>query len=130
MPVILESSAFRITVLPEQGGKVSELFHYGLGRNLLLPRLPSADLSLPDGATFSVSGWDECLPTVEASQGVPELGYAWRATPQCRIEENRLLSRWEVPDWWLERVITVEEDTVTSRCVMTNVGPKDAPLLW
>jgi len=130
MPIILESSAFRLTVLPEQGGKVSELYHHGLDRNLLLPRLPSADLPLPDGATFSVSGWDECLPTVESSQGVPELGYAWRATPQCRVEENRLLTRWELPSWWLERVIAFEEKAITSRCVMTNVGPKDAPLLW
>ena len=130
MPITLESSTFRLTVLPEQGGKVSKLYHHRLGRNLLLPRLPGSDLPLPDGAVFSVSGWDECLPTVEASLGVPELGYAWRTEPRCRIEDNRLLTCWEVPGWRLERVITVEERGVTSRCAMTNVGPQYAPLLW
>ncbi|MHB0938029.1 MAG: hypothetical protein ACYC6A_16695 [Armatimonadota bacterium] len=130
MPINLESAGFRVTVLPEHGGKVRELYHYGLRRNLLLPRLPGSDLPLPDGAVFSVSGWDECLPTVEASLGVPDLGYAWRTEPQCRVEANRLITRWEVPGWRLERAITVEEKAVTSRCVMTNAGPKDAPLLW
>jgi len=130
MPIILEAAGFRVSVLPEQGGKVSELYHYGLRRNLLLPRLPTADLPLPDGAVFSVSGWDECLPTVGASLGMPELGYAWRTTPECRIDGNRLLTRWEVTGWRLGRVTTVEEHTVTTRCVMTNLGTKDSPLLW
>jgi len=130
MPFVFETSAFRITVLPEQGGKVSELFSYRLGRNLLLPRLPTAGLPMPDGAVFNVSGWDECIPTVEDSLGVLRLGYAWRAEPECRIDGNRLLARWEVPGWRLERETTAAESAVTSRYVMTNLSRQEAPLLW
>jgi|GEM_PF-1831725 len=130
MPITLERANFRVTVLPEQGGKVTELYHRRLDRNLLLPRLPTADLPLADGAVFSVAGWDECIPSVDASLGVLRLGYAWRTTPVCLIDENKLLTNWEMPGWRLEREMIFAESMVTSRCIIMNMGSNDAPLLW
>lgn len=130
MSVEITSNTFRLRALPEQGGKISELFAVSAGRNLLLPELPSAGLPLPDGATFSVSGWDECLPTVEASAGVPDLGYAWRTSPEMVDSGNVLHAHWNVPGWHLDRDIVLNDDGLTADYRIANQGSMPAPALW
>lgn len=126
----LDNKMLRLSMQPNHGGKIDKLFSHRLRRNLLLPLDPAADLPLPDGAFFSVSGWDECIPTVEASAGAPELGYAWRTKAEGGIKGNRLFTRWTVPGWQLERVTELKEDGLSSHYVMTNLGAAPAPLLW
>ena len=130
MPVTVESEQFRLRFLPEQGGKVDEIYAHHLRRNLLLPLHPAAALPLPDGAVFSVNGWDECLPTVAASAGAPDLGHAWRTAPEYGLAGSRLFTRWTVPGWQLERAVNLRANGLAAHYVMTNVDAAPAPLLW
>lgn len=128
--VQIENTISSLTVDPAQGGKVVALFDRRLGRNLLLPREPSADLPLPDGAVFSISGWDECLPTVEASAGALDLGHAWRTPPACTIDSERLATCWTIPGWEMRRDICLGDDGLDASYMIRNTGDAPAPVLW
>ncbi len=130
MTMTLETDTMHIVLAPERGGKVTEIFDRRAGRNLLLSEMPTAGLPLPDGTTFDVAGWDEAIPTVEASAGAPELGDAWRTPAACRVEEDCLHAHWVMPGWELAREIAVVGREMAVRYIATNRLDTPAPLLW
>ena len=128
--VTLNTADLRISTSPAQGGKITEIFDHRLARNLLVAQDAGNDLPLPDGAVFSITGWDEAVPTVETSGDVPELGYAWRVAADSCISEHHLLSRWHIPGWRVERDIHANGRGLTVDYIITNLRNQPAPLLW
>ncbi len=76
----LENNSLSVEVLPEIGGKITSLFAKETATEFLLQ--PSRDyIRATHQTTFAEadrSGWDECLPTVSATQDVPDHGDLWR----------------------------------------------------
>lgn len=126
----VENECFRMSIAPEEGGKILDLIDRASGRNLLVPYCSAHDLPFPDGATFRIAGWDEAVPTVEASAGIPELGYAWRTPATCAATGASLATGWEIPDWHIDREIALAANRMTARYRIANVSAAPAALLW
>ena len=127
--VTLNTPLLSLTIDPKQGGKITGIFDRRLGRNVLADRLP-APLPLPDGAVFTIAGWDEAFPNLEPHGELPTLGLAWRATPRCWLTENSLHTLWSLPTWSIERDITISGDALIARYTMTNLRDEPQPAIW
>jgi len=128
--MILNTGDLRISISPGHGGKITEIYDHKFARNLLVAQDAGNDLPLPDGAVFSITGWDEAVPTVETSLGIPELGYAWRMSADCRVDGDHLLSQWQLPGWRVERDIQTHGRGLTVDYIITNLLDQPASLLW
>jgi len=130
----LRGGPWEAEVLPERGGRIKslrlrgvELLDQGIGVDD-----PTGDGFVDGGA----QGWDELVPTVEASswRGVelPDHGEAWRhpwtviesSESSCAMEcEGRALP------WRLERTIEMGE-TVRAVYRLSNAGKVEVPAYW
>jgi len=77
-----ENDIIKIGVLPQIGGKMIELWDKRTQQQFLLE--PQNDSGMYEASTFAkdfslfdISGFDECFPTVEASDPFPDHGEVW-----------------------------------------------------
>lgn len=127
---VLDTPFFRVSADAECGGKITELFHHRLGRNLLATSLPEAHLTLEGGECFQIAGWDEAFPSLEPCDEIPTLGHAWRMPADCRIIERSLFSQWRIPHWRLLREINISQHTVSADYTIANLSNDPATMLW
>jgi len=129
-PTVLDLPGFRISADAEAGGRITELFHHPLGRNLLAAGEPEACLTLEGGQSFAIAGWIEAFPSLEPCGEIPTLGHAWRTPAACVLRGQRLLSHWHIPGWRLVRTIRATSRTVTAEYTVANLNPDPAAMLW
>jgi galactose mutarotase-like enzyme len=77
---VLESALIRVEVAPALGGKIVSLRSKRTGTEWLLPPLRSyEEASSRSGfEAWDGGGFDECLPTVAATETAPDHGEVWR----------------------------------------------------
>ena len=126
----LSAARWAIEVRPERGGRITslrldgtELLDQGIGIDQ-----PTADGFVAAGAF----GWDEMVPTVEATGSLPDHGEAWRlpwmvsasSPSSCAMAcEGRALP------WRLERRIEAGP-AVRADYRLTNMGASGLPAYW
>lgn len=78
---ILENDALRVVIAPTRGGKIVSLFSKQTGTEWLLPPLrPYAEATTTAGFdAWDGGGFDECLPTIAATDSAPDHGELWRS---------------------------------------------------
>lgn len=126
----LDDSNLRITVDPLHGGKIHEIFAHRAGRNLLAPRLLDARLALEGEKDFSISGWIEAFPTLEAHGAIPTLGYVWRMPSESSLAAGSLQTQWHTEEWNLQRVITLGTGSMQCEYYISNLTTQPAPAIW
>ena len=128
----------QVEVDPQRGGKVTAIRHPSVHRNLLVDEAPESPYPLPDGATFSINGWDEAIPSLEPYGDIPTLGFAWRTAANHTESPSSdrggpgwgLLTEWQIPGWTLARRIATGEASMKADYVITNTSETPTPLLW
>jgi galactose mutarotase-like enzyme len=128
--VRLSAGAWELEVRPERGGRIAslrlraeELLEQGIGVDE-----PAAAEFVEGGAW----GWDEMVPNVRASGGLPDHGEAWRLPWQVLEvgpESIVMRCRGHVVPWELERRIQLGE-AVRLSYVYRNVGPVAHHAYW
>jgi hypothetical protein len=121
---------FRLDIDLARGGKVTGLYRDGLDRNILFAVPDPFAVTEPDGAVFTVEGWDECVPTVAASLGAPNWGWAWRTHPDMTFSEGAVGMNWRMPGLMLRRELSLLSDLLLSRYEITNTGTDPQTVLW
>jgi galactose mutarotase-like enzyme len=126
----LRSHDWELEVRPERGGRITSL---RLDGNELLDQGIGVDQ--PTAAGFvegGAWGWDEMVPTVEATGSLPDHGEAWRVPWSVESSsESECVMRAEgrVLPWRLERGIEVGS-AVRVSYVLSNGGPAPIPAYW
>ncbi|HEX6493958.1 MAG TPA: hypothetical protein VF018_00650 [Acidobacteriaceae bacterium] len=90
---VLESADIRVEVVPALGGKFTSLFSKRTSTEWLLPPLrPYAEAKTTGGFEgWDGGGFDECLPTVAATETAPDHGELWRYAWDEQEAENAVL---------------------------------------
>jgi galactose mutarotase-like enzyme len=128
--MLLRSTSWELEVHPERGGRITslrlageELLEQGIGIDE-----PGA-AGFVEGGAF---GWDEMVPTVDATETLPDHGEAWRLPWEVvRHDATTVLTRarGQVVSWELERHIDVDE-RVTVTYIYRNVGAEPHRGYW
>ncbi len=115
----------------ERGGRITSLKHRG--RELLDQGI---GVDNPDEAGFVAAGafgWDEMVPTVEATETLPDHGEAWRL-PWTTTIVNRNTSSMECQGrllpWRLHRHIVLVRNIIQVHYRLTNRGLYPIPGYW
>jgi len=74
--LLLTSPSWELEILPERGGRITSL-RLG-GEELLDQGIGIDDPTAADFVGGGAQGWDEMVPTVEATASLPDHGEAWR----------------------------------------------------
>jgi galactose mutarotase-like enzyme len=117
-------------VRPERGGRITslrlrgeELLDQGIGVDQ-----PTAEGFVEGGAW----GWDEMVPTVEATGSLPDHGEAWRV-PWAVVSEDSMTCvmtcQGRALPWRLERRVELAE-VVRISYALSNTGPTEIPGYW
>jgi galactose mutarotase-like enzyme len=127
----LRADPWAMTIRPERGGRITslrlageELLDQGIGVDE-----PGAAGFVEGGAW----GWDEMVPTLDPTDGLPDHGEAWRLPWQV-IEQSALRAvmrcTGRLLPWELERTIELSADGVRLGYVLSNVGPEPLHAYW
>ena len=92
---ILENASIRVEFVPALGGKFISLYSKRSSTEWLLPPLrPHAEAKATGGfEEWDGGGFDECLPTVAATDTAPDHGEVWRHAWQEAPAESAILLR-------------------------------------
>ncbi len=127
----LKGGRWELDVIPERGGRIAslrldgvEMLDQGIGVNQ-----PTAKNFVEGGAW----GWDEMVPTVEATDTLPDHGEAWRLpweVVRSTPAELSMRCRGRIVPWMLRRSIQLRDDAVTVTYVYRNVGREPHLAYW
>ena len=122
---------WELEVRPERGGRITslrldgeELLEQGIGIDD-----PQA-LGFVQGGAF---GWDEMVPTVEATETLPDHGEAWRLPWQVGAKTHDSVFMWcagRITPWRLGRRIELDENRVRASYGYTNRGTSPQYAYW
>ncbi len=126
----LSAGVWELAIRPERGGRITsvrlrgeELLEQGIGVDA-----PGAEGFVEAGAC----GWDEMVPNVRASAGLPDHGEAWRLpwdVLDVSPESIAMRCRGRLVPWELERQIELGEAMRLSY-VYRNAGPGPQHAYW
>ena len=126
----LVSDLWRMDIRPERGGRIAslrlrgaELLDQGIGVDQ-----PTAEGFVEGGAW----GWDEMVPTVEATGSLPDHGEAWRepwTVASTDVASCLMTCEGRVLPWRLLRRIDLGQDVRISY-VLSNAGAEAIPGYW
>lgn len=143
--VRIESSLLVVDVLPEVGGKISQIRCKATGHDLLVPPQRPYRTIPPDGdwLKHDTSGMDDCFPNVAAGAypeppwapvWLPDLGEwthtAWKFT---KVEGKEVAMQAEghaLPYSAVKSVRFVDEQTLEFSYCVENHGPTSIRYLW
>jgi hypothetical protein len=143
--VILENAAIRVTVLPELGGHVLELFDKALDRNLLWSNPRTLPRRAPYGAHFDdwwSGGWDEIFPTGDRAllheELLPYMGETWSVPWEAATGVGDgaawvgTTGHATIAPARLERTLRLDGDAPVLRASyrITNLDVRPLPFLW
>ena len=129
--MLLRSPLWELEVRPERGGRITSL---RLGGEELLDQGIGVDepgaLGFVEGGAW---GWDEMVPTVDATDTLPDHGEAWRlpwsvddSSPSSMV----MSCAGRVVPWELSRRIELMPDRVRVSYAYTNRGPLAHLAYW
>jgi hypothetical protein len=127
----LRGGSWELAVRPERGGRITslrldgeELLDQGIG------------IDDPHGLGFvsgGAWGWDEMVPTVDATDTLPDHGEAWRLPWDVLGQDARsvvMRCAGRLVPWGLARRIELEENRVSVSYTYTNRGPVAHHAYW
>ncbi|MHB8610998.1 MAG: aldose epimerase family protein [Candidatus Dormibacteraceae bacterium] len=121
--MLLRSPDWELEVRPERGGRITSL---RLDRVELLDQ--GIGIDDPGAAQFvegGAWGWDEMVPTVDATDTLPDHGEAWRLPWNVDDASPSSVDMWcagRVVSWELARRIDLQDDRVRVSYRYTNRG--------
>jgi galactose mutarotase-like enzyme len=123
--------SWELVVRPERGGRITSL---RLGGEELLEQGIGVDDPAASGfVAGGAFGWDEMVPTVDATEALPDHGEAWRLPWQVGAKTDAsVLMRCSgrVLPWELERHINVLVDRVRVTYIYRNKGAEPHRAYW
>jgi galactose mutarotase-like enzyme len=133
-PIALTADGIRVEVVPEFGGKIAALCHLESGREWLLA--PPTPVAAPPryGSTFTEAplwGWDEMLPTIDASGDLPDHGEVWALAWNAEALDDHRLRCWvdgRALPYRLVRDLELSSSSVTLDYELSAARP--FPVLW
>jgi galactose mutarotase-like enzyme len=127
----LKGGRWELEVIPERGGRIAslrldgaELLDQGIGINQ-----PTAKNFVEGGAW----GWDEMVPTVEATATLPDHGEAWRlpwSVERAAAVELSMRCRGKIVPWDLTRSIHLRDGAVAVVYTYRNAGHEPHLAYW
>ncbi len=142
--VALQNDHLRALFLPELGGKMISLYHFGSGREFLLQPPERTYRPAFHGASFAsfdTSGFDECFPTVsqcaypDGSFGgrlIPDHGDLWPVSWEFRVADRELCltcAGRSLPYIFRKR-IQLDQHTVLIKYEIESTGDEAFYCLW
>ena len=128
--MLLRSASWELEVRPERGGRITSLRLDG--EELLEQGIGIDDPGAAGFVSGGAFGWDEMVPTVDATDTLPDHGEAWRLPWQVDAETRssvHMRCAGRVVPWELERQIEVDE-RVKVTYVYRNVGAEPHRGYW
>src|SRR5258708_10912398 len=129
--MLLRGDPWELVVRPQRGGRITslrldgeELLEQGIGIDDPLA------VGFVSGGAF---GWDEMVPTVDATDSLPDHGEAWRMPWQVGAKTRRsvfMRCLWRVVPWELGRRIELEEGRGRMSYPYTNRGTLPQYAYW
>lgn len=123
-----------VVVVPERGGKIASI-RDGAGREWLAQGdgRPPADPDTPFDSA-EMCGWDECVPTIEASatsrgRVAADHGDVWNR-PWREVAPDRLSIDIPSVDATVERAVAISDEGVLTLTYRVEAGPDGAAVLW
>ncbi len=143
--IALENRALRVTVLPELGAKVIELFDKAAARDLLWhnPRTPPR--RAPYGASFDdwwCGGWDEIFPTGDRAllhgELLPYMGEMWSVPWTAEVSSAAdevvvtTVGHATIAPARMERRLSLRGDEPVVRVIyrIVNLDVRPLPFIW
>ena len=122
---------WELVVRPERGGRITSLRLDG--EELLEQGIGIDDPGASGFVSGGAFGWDEMVPTVDATDTLPDHGEAWRLPWQVGAKTRRsvfMQCAGRVVAWELGRRIELEEDRVRVSYTYTNRGTSPQYAYW
>jgi galactose mutarotase-like enzyme len=141
--IVLTNSSLSVSIVPEEGGRISSLVSHATGIELLT-QSTNEDLHLKPGldAQFqhgACAGIEECLPTIgicdDATQGgpVPDHGdfwqLSWQVTAQSADHVALAANGFSRP-LLFQKTISLQEHGLSIHYRVRNVGQSDTSFLY
>lgn len=131
---ILESALIRVEVAPALGAKIISLRSKRTGTEWLLPPLRPYEVANSQGGfeAWDGGGFDECLPTVAATDTAPDHGEIWRHAWREELSDDSVLLRTTALNGAvaLERRAHVEGATLVLDYALENRSHEAKSLLY
>jgi galactose mutarotase-like enzyme len=129
--MLLRSRCWEVVVLPERGGRITSLRLDG--EELLDQGIGVDEPAAPGFVEGGAWGWDEMVPTLDATETLPDHGEAWRLP--WTVEDERASSvgmscTGRVPPWGLSRRIELKAERIRVSYVYTNRGREPHHAYW
>lgn len=133
----IENDVIKIGVLPQIGGKMIELRDKRTQQQFLLePQNDSGAYEVStfakDFSSYDISGFDECFPTVEASDPFPDHGEVWSRPWNYVVHDQSIeMSIQGVnADYELKKVLWVENNFIHIQYRISNNMDVPFQFLW
>lgn len=133
----IQNDVIRLSLLPEFGGRITELIDLRSGRNWLVPG--PAEGSPAQDAGFGVQqarGWDECFPSGASCEVAPwpmrlrDHGEFWGRPAQARADADSITVTAQAGPAIFQRTCQLFGTEVELRYHIENTGPAPLPWLW
>ncbi|MEW6061820.1 MAG: DUF5107 domain-containing protein [Bacteroidota bacterium] len=132
-----ENDVIKIGVLPQIGGKMIELRDKRTQQQFLLepqndPEKYEASTFAKDFSLFDISGFDECFPTVEASDPFPDHGEVWSRPWNYVIHDHsiEMTIQGVNADYEFKKVMWVEDNCIHIQYRVLNNMDVPFQFLW
>jgi hypothetical protein len=129
--MLLRRAPWELEVRPERGGRITSLRLDG--EELLEQGIGVDDPGAAGFVAGGAFGWDEMVPTVDATETLPDHGEAWRMPWDVLEETPSSVVMWcagRVVPWGLSRRVELEVDRVRASYTYTNRGTSPHYAYW
>ncbi len=137
--ILLQNQTFKVTILPEMGGKIASIYKIDKAFELLYQGERAV---LSEGDPFSKSAWgyDDAFPNINPEQisfngrelSYPDHGEIWRSRFSYEADDTAatLKMRGKVFDYSYEKRVALLEDGVSIKYSIKNNEAGENPCIW
>lgn len=129
--MLLRRAPWELEIRPERGGRITSLRLDG--EELLEQGIGVDDPGAAGFVAGGAFGWDEMVPTVDATETLPDHGEAWRMPWDVLEETSSSVVMWcagRLVPWGLSRRVELEVDRVRASYTYTNRGTSPHCAYW